>query len=155
MADRAPILFPPPLALIGLVLAAWGLGRAVPLGILPAAPSVLRWIIGLPLIAIALVITFAAIGGFARARTPVNPYKAPQKIVSTGIYRYTRNPMYLGMVMISAGLTLLVPLDWGLLTTPLLWAALHYGVILREEPYLEDRFGAEYRALLANTRRWI
>lgn len=83
------------------------------------------------------------------------PWKAPRALVLAGPYRFTRNPMYLGFLLIQAGigcarqnalyLVLLVPS----------WALLHWGVVLREERFLLRKFGAPYQQLLATTRRWL
>ena len=76
-------------------------------------------------------------------------------VVETGPYRFTRNPMYLGMVIIQIGLCLTFSLDWLIFLTPILWAALHFGVVLREEAYLEAKFGAPYQHFKGRTRRWL
>ena len=59
------------------------------------------------------------------------------------------------MVLFNLGLALMFSLDWGLPLVALLWAALHWGVVLREEAYLTQKFGAKYEALLKTTRRWL
>jgi protein-S-isoprenylcysteine O-methyltransferase Ste14 len=58
-------------------------------------------------------------------------------------------------VLILAGLSLVFSLDWGLILVPVLALVLHYGVIIREEAYLTDKFGEAYRGFLTRTRRWI
>ncbi len=63
--------------------------------------------------------------------------------------------MYLGMVLMTLGIGLVASLDWAVILAPLLWALLHFGVVLREETYLRAKFGAPYEAWLARTRRWI
>ncbi len=63
--------------------------------------------------------------------------------------------MYLGMILFQIGIALAFSLDWALLIAPLLWAALHFGVVLREERYLSERFGEEYTRFVSQTRRWI
>jgi protein-S-isoprenylcysteine O-methyltransferase Ste14 len=92
---------------------------------------------------------------FRRAGTNVNPFQPALKIVSNGPYRFTRNPMYLGMVVFMVGFSLLLSLEWGLILTPVLWLAFDQLVVVREEAYLDRKFGQPYRELLARTRRWL
>ena len=76
-------------------------------------------------------------------------------LVRDGPYRFTRNPMYAGMVLMLVALGLLFSVDYTLPIAPLLWLVLHVGVVLREETYLIGKFGARYQSYLDETRRWI
>jgi protein-S-isoprenylcysteine O-methyltransferase Ste14 len=84
------------------------------------------------------------IAAFLRAGTPVDPRQAPTSLVTTGPYRLTRNPGYLALAMVSAGIALVSGALWPLLTLVPTLVVIDRGVIAREERYLERRFGDEY-----------
>lgn len=151
MADRPNIIAPPPALPLGLLLLAAGLEWAFPLGLLPAAGTWIGWVIA----AAGIALNIAAARAFLAARTHINPYRPALVVVTSGPFRLTRNPMYLGFLVFTCGLALALSLDWAIVGLPVLAAALHYGVVLREEAYLTEKFGDEYRALLTRTRRWI
>ncbi len=116
-------------------------GVALPIGIALAlaAPSLAIW---------ALLV-------MKKAGTNVNPSAPALTIVRDGPYRFTRNPMYLALCVLQVGLSFLLN-DWlALLFVIPLALVLHYGVILREERYLEAKFGEQYLALKREVRRWI
>jgi len=90
-----------------------------------------------------------------RAGTNVRPDQPSLHLVTDGPFRYSRNPLYLATLGLYGGVTLLVDAVWpALLLVPLL-AVLRWGVIAREERYLEAKFGDEYRAYKARVRRWL
>ena len=153
--DRPRIAVIPPLALLVAVAAAFALEWALPLKFLPPYPWPLGLIVGIPLIAASVIVNFAGARAFLSAGTPINPYKTSTTIVRSGAYRFTRNPMYLGMIGFLAALGLIFSVDWALISTPVLWAVFHWGVVLREEAYLTQKFGTEYAAFLVQTRRWL
>jgi protein-S-isoprenylcysteine O-methyltransferase Ste14 len=76
-------------------------------------------------------------------------------LVTSGPYRLTRNPMYLGMAFLYAGLALSFGVTWSLAFLPLVLLAVDRLAILREEHYLEAKFGEEYRRYKARVRRWL
>jgi protein-S-isoprenylcysteine O-methyltransferase Ste14 len=89
------------------------------------------------------------------AGTHANPAKPALLIVRSGPYRFTRNPMYLALCLVQAGIGFLLN-DWiTLLFVVPLALVLHFGVILPEERYLEAKFGEQYLALKRKVRRWI
>ncbi len=90
-----------------------------------------------------------------RAGTPTNPYKPSSGIVTEGPFRYTRNPAYLSMTMVYAGVAFLARAPWALALLPVALGVIRRGVIEREERYLERKFGAEYVSYKARVRRWI
>ena len=148
------ILFPP--AILALVLgAALLLGWAIPVAVLPAALTGTALILGLPVCCLAAAIALSGIVAFRRAGTNVEPHKPSLVLVRDGPYRFTRNPMYLGLVLMLLGLSLVFSLDWGVPLAPVLWLVLHHGVVLREEAYLTAKFGDPYREYLDRTRRWL
>ncbi len=153
--DTAEIAFLPPLGLLVALGLAVLLEWLLPLPFLPGPPTPVMIAAGaaLGLGGFGLAASGAYI--FRRAETNVDPRRPALALVEAGPFRFTRNPMYLGMVALILGLALAFSLDWGLAIAPALWAALHFGVVRREERYLAAKFGQPYRDFLARTRRWL
>ena len=93
--------------------------------------------------------------GFIKAGTNPEPWKKDTQLVTSGLYRFTRNPMYLGMVMVQLGIALFALNIGALASVPLAVLLVNRFVIAREEPHLVATFGEEYRAYCARVRRWI
>ena len=109
--------------------------------------------IGMALLAVALAIWANRV--MKAAGTNVRPDMPTLTIVRTGPYRFTRNPMYLSLCLAQVAIAFVVD-DWiALLLVIPLALILHFGVVLREERYLEAKFGAQYLALKTEVRRWI
>ena len=110
---------------------------------------------GLALVALGLVMNLWASNSFQAARTTIKPFETPKALVTRGIYRYTRNPMYLGMLLILIGLWLsLGTLSPGLAVPPLVWV-IRTRFIGPEEKQLEEVFGEGFRTYCSAVRRWI
>lgn len=90
-----------------------------------------------------------------RASTAVNPSLPTTAIVSGGVFGLSRNPIYLSFTLLYCGIALLFNGLWAFLFLPPLIAVVHTGVIMREENYLEQKFGDEYLRYKARVRRWI
>ncbi|MDZ4382300.1 MAG: isoprenylcysteine carboxylmethyltransferase family protein [Parvibaculum sp.] len=97
----------------------------------------------------------ASIRNFSGAATPVQGTKPTTALVTTGIHGLSRNPIYLGMLLIYGGIGLAVRSPWILLLVLPLAVLIRYGVVTREEAYLERRFGDVYRDYKARVRRWL
>jgi protein-S-isoprenylcysteine O-methyltransferase Ste14 len=107
-----------------------------------------------------LVVVFAAWNGWAlwtmaRHRTALLPGGATTTVISTGPFARSRNPLYVGLLVLSAGLALLAASAWALVALPVEWALLQWGAVLPEERYLSAKFGPEYAGYLARVRRWV
>ncbi|MDE2385174.1 MAG: isoprenylcysteine carboxylmethyltransferase family protein [Alphaproteobacteria bacterium] len=113
-----------------------------------------RWL-GALLFAGGIVMGLAAIGLFRKMGTTVDPTGRASALADRGIYRFTRNPMYLGATLAYLGLGLWFGNGWLLLLTPIMALGLHHLAILREEAWLSARFGPAYVAYCARVRRWI
>ena len=155
---RGPgVVVPPPFIFVAGFLVGWLLdARLGPLGpsIIPEARTIVDLIGGL-LVGIGLGLALSGIRTFRRAKTSVIPNRDASLLVITGPYRYTRNPMYVGLTTIYVGAALVLSLDWSLLTLPIvLWALSRY-VIRREERYLTSAFGDQYRQYQQTVRRWL
>jgi protein-S-isoprenylcysteine O-methyltransferase Ste14 len=109
---------------------------------------------GLMLLA-GLALMVAGIRNFLRAKTPVPTVEPTRVLVTTGIHARSRNPIYLGMFLIYGGIAVLVRSPWALVFFVPLALAVRYGVVAREEAYLDQRFGDEYREYTARVRRWL
>lgn len=147
----AGIVAPPPLIfgiplIVGVLLDRWH-----PLPFL--APQLAPWI-GIPF-CVGFLVGLLAIAAFRRASTSANPWRPSTALVTGGPFRFTRNPMYLGMLLLYVGVTCWVNTLWPVAFLPFVLALMHFGVITREEAYLETLFGAEYRDYRARVRRWI
>ena len=90
-----------------------------------------------------------------QADTPTSPYKPVERIATDGPFRYSRNPGYLSMAMIYAGIGSLANALWAILLLPAALLVIRRGVIEREERYLERKFGEEYLRYKARVGRWI
>lgn len=115
-----------------------------------------RWL-GLPLVALGLALDIHSLLAFKRRQTTPNPFR-PEKatqLVSEGAYRFTRNPMYLGMALILSGWSLLRASLSGLAVVPAFIWTLTQVQIMPEEKRLAQNFGEPYRAYLKRVRRWL
>lgn len=147
-------IYPPYLSLAAPCLAV-ALEWALPVVFLPGMGAGWLMFVGLSLMLMAGSLALWGVRSFKAAGTNVDPHKPATAFVRVGPYRFTRNPMYLGMVLLQFGLALTFSLDWALLGGFLLWLALDRLVVRAEEAYLLERFGGAYADYLAQTRRWI
>jgi len=115
----------------------------------------LRLRTGAVLIALGLIVSATVVWTFRKSRTPVSPNRPTKGIVRAGVYRYSRNPDYLGQMMIYLGVAVAKGSWWPFLLLPLLLVAIQLGVVRREERYLEAKFGQEYRDYKAQVPRWL
>lgn len=152
--DHPGVIAPPPLIFAAFLAAGLALDFfvvRVPTGV-PALP---RYVVAALIAAAALTLGFNALFGFRRAGTSPEPWRPTTAIVTRGAYRITRNPMYAGMAMLYLAAAIacdsVVVLVLGL---PLL-LVIRYGVIAREERYLEAKFGEDYRRYKESVRRWL
>lgn len=145
---------PPPVYLLAFAGMMWAVNTGLPLFHLILSP----WNkLGLVLIVAAVVVDFWSLGLFFRAHTTFNPLhpERTQTLVTVGTYRYTRNPMYVGMLIILSG--------WGIwlgslspfLFLPLFMLVLTVQQIIPEEKILEQTFGGAYLDYKARVARWL
>ncbi len=111
--------------------------------------------IGASLAAIGLVVGFFAFREMLRARTHIDPSKPATALVTAGPFRFSRNPLYLSTTLLYIGAALSFRVLAALVVLPVALVVLHFGVIRREERYLEGKFGEEYRVYRARVRRWF
>lgn len=153
--DKPGVIAPPPL----LALAAVVLGLLLD-GLFPAyvlavlLPHGEHRLIGAVLIVAGLALAIPAVLAFRRAGTHAEPWKPATVLVTDGIFRFLRNPMYVALLLLVAGLAILTASDWMLVMTIVLGFVLHVGVVKREEGYLEAKFGAAYRRYCESVPRY-
>jgi len=151
-AESAGVVFPPPLVYLGGLALGWLIGYFVPLRLIP---DQYRWPIGLPLLLLWLIVWIAALPQFRAARTPISTRKPLTALITSGIYRYTRNPIYVGMTLFYLGIAIIAGLGWSLVLAVPIAFVVEFGVVRREEAYLERRFGEQYLAYKQHVRRWL
>jgi protein-S-isoprenylcysteine O-methyltransferase Ste14 len=113
-----------------------------------------RVVIAVILIGAGAALAIPALRGFRSAGTHVEPWKASTVLVTGGIFGRLRNPMYVGLTLLLAGLSIFLASDWMLVMTIVFMPVIHFGVVKREERYLEAKFGDAYRAYKASVPRY-
>jgi protein-S-isoprenylcysteine O-methyltransferase Ste14 len=150
--DSAGVRVPPPFTFLGGLAIGFGLEALLPGS---SAPGVVQWVGGGLALLAGIALQSSFIVAFTRRGTAVEPWRPTTAIVTTGPYRLTRNPAYLGMACIYVGIALLSDALWVLAPLPLVLLVIDRTVIAREERYLERKFGAEYTDYRRRVRRWI
>jgi protein-S-isoprenylcysteine O-methyltransferase Ste14 len=150
--DVAGVIAPPPLIYVAALLLGLGLNALLPS---PDSAGTVVVVVGIVLIVAGSALALSFVGAFRRAGTAIDPYRRSDHLVTSGPYRLSRNPGYLGMALVYAGIVALVAAPWAYLTLAIALVVMDRGVIAREERYLERRFGDDYRRYKARTRRWI
>lgn len=145
---------PPPLValLVGTIM--WGLAQLPPQW---NVPSIIRYVV-FP-IPIVMGLAFAVSGfiAFRRVRTTIDPMHPGKTtaLVDTGIYGFTRNPMYVGLLFLLLGWTIFLDSPWALIGPLVFIAWINYLQIIPEERILTQLFGESYRQYQARVRRWL
>jgi protein-S-isoprenylcysteine O-methyltransferase Ste14 len=150
-SDPRKFPFPPGIPLAGWLLG-WGLGALWPIHL--SWPIWTRWI-GCFLFVAPWFIAIWAFRTFQRQNTSVDPLGKVTTIVAEGPFRYTRNPMYLTLLLVYIGGILLFHVAWSAILLLPVFLALRYGVIAREERHLQTIFGEEYNEYCRRVRRWL
>lgn len=152
--DTPDVIAPPPLLLLASLIIGFAVSVAAPVGLFAGLPVAARYGAGGALCAAAIALALLAVGRFGAAKTPVNPYHPPTALVTTGVFAHARNPMYVSFYVLSLGLAIAFAADGLVLTTLILAVTIHYGVVVREEKFLEKKFGDEYRRYKAKVPRY-
>jgi protein-S-isoprenylcysteine O-methyltransferase Ste14 len=155
MDDNAGVIAPPPLLALGVILLGPLLDWLAPAYLLSLMLSLTeRIIFPIILIGAGALMGFAAIKAFRAAGTRIEPWKPSTAIVTTGVFSWMRNPMYVGGALMLAGLSVALASDWMLALTFLLMPLMHYGVVKREERYLLAKFGEPYLHYMSQVSRY-
>jgi protein-S-isoprenylcysteine O-methyltransferase Ste14 len=151
----AGVIARPPLLFLAALFVGLALDYLLPSPFALPEANLLLWIIAGSLILIGLALFAAGIRNFLLAGTPVPTNEPTRALATTGIHGWTRNPIYLGMFLIYGGAGVAARSPWILILTLPLAITIRYGVVAREEAYLERRFGDAYREYKARVRRWL
>jgi protein-S-isoprenylcysteine O-methyltransferase Ste14 len=151
-SDRPAVIAPPPLVYAGGFALVLGLHWLWPMPI--ADYAAVRWT-GVAALGAGIALNAWGAHSMIRARTPINPYHPVKTIVSSGAFRISRNPLYVGLHVVFLGLSLLLNSVWGLVVLVPVLLVVHHGVILPEEQYLESRFGEPYRRYRERVGRYF
>ena len=152
-ADSAQVVIHPPLAWGLALIAGLALNWLVPLPFLPADLPV-GWL-GAVVFVLALALGVSAVLTMTKAGSNVPTNRPTTTIVENGPYRFTRNPIYLGMFLGQIGLAIAFNSLWLLMMLVPFAFVIHYGVVAREEAYLGRKFGDAYRGYCSRVRRWL
>lgn len=150
--DRPDIVAPPPLLYLAALVLVFALQWSWPLPILNLAVTAwLGWVV----LVLGLALNLWGAWSMKRARTPINPYRSVESIVTAGAFRVSRNPLYVGLDLVLLGVTLMLDSLWGIVVLLVVLVVMHFGVILPEERYLEEKFGDPYRRYREAVRRYL
>ena len=150
----AGVIARPPLLFLGALLLGIAADRLLPSPFAVPGWGV-RWIVASSLILVGVALALAAIRNFSRVATPVPTNMPTRALVTTGIHGWTRNPIYVGFFLVYLGIGVAARSAWVLILVLPLAITIRYGVVAREEAYLERRFGDAYRDYKTRVRRWL
>lgn len=154
MKDNARVIALPPIIFAAHLALGLLLHWFSPISAIPAPKQVL-WAVGSIIAIISGILALSARSAMKQADTAIDPREATTRIVSDGVFRISRNPMYLSLVLLLLGIAVGLNSVWLLLVCPPFVLVIHYGVVLREEHYLENKFEDSYRQYKERVRRWI
>ena len=150
--DTPNVIAPPPIVFFAPLALGIGLNYFAPLSFVP--PS-LRLVLAALFSAPGMFLGAWALIDFVRHRTSPEPWHPTRALITDGVFRFTRNPIYVAYTLIYVGVALALDSVWALAFLPFVLIVVQRGIIAREEKYLESKFGDEYRAYQARVRRWI
>jgi protein-S-isoprenylcysteine O-methyltransferase Ste14 len=157
--DIAGVAVRPPLLFVGALILGLALDRFLPLGplaeLFAQTSTAARLAVGFLLLLAGTGLMVSAMRGFGRAGTPVPTWQPTTALVTTGPYRFSRNPIYLALTLLYLGLCVVLSGGWSILLLIPVLIVLQFGVIRREELYLEHKFGEPYLAYKRQVRRWF
>jgi protein-S-isoprenylcysteine O-methyltransferase Ste14 len=152
--DRPNVIVFPPVILATTVALACLLQWLAPLGPLGGLDQTGRVLIGAVIILAGVCLAAAGRRLLVRLGTNVSPMQPTTALATSGVYRWTRNPLYTGGTLVMLGLALVFAIDWLVLLILPSLLVLHFGVVTREEQYLEQKFGDRYRQYKASVARY-
>lgn len=151
-ADSPGVMAPPPVLYLGAVVSGLCIQFFDPIHLFQGWLSIG---IGILLIIGSSIVILWGIRTMKHAGTNVNPERPATAIVQTGPFRFSRNPLYISMSILQLGLATALSSFWLVATLVIVLFIMTWGVILREERYLEKKFGQEYMDYKLRVRRWL
>ena len=151
----AGVIARPPLLYVAALLLGLAADHVLPLAFAVPKAGLVHWTLAGLLIVVGLALIAAGIRDFSRGGTPVPTNQPTRALVTTGIHRWSRNPIYVGMFLIYDGIGVAARSPWTVILTLPLAITIRYGVVAREEAYLERRFRDAYRDYKSGVRRWL
>ena len=155
MLQNPGVRFPPPTLFVLGIGCGWLLNRIAPLPIGLVLATPIRLAAGWGIVVVGVALLAWAMSTFLRARTAIYPTQPARQIVGNGPYRFSRNPMYLGLALMMTGIGLVANNIWILMLVPVILFAVTKLVIRREEAYLSQAFGESYVRYQGHVRRWL
>ena len=152
--DTAGVIVPPPLIPVLVLIVGVALSFLIPLPLLGHIPLTVKVLFGTINFVVGAAMITDANHVYRSIGTPAAPSQPTLALATTGVFKWTRNPMYVGGCLALAGIAIGFALDWVLVCLILSLPLVHYGIVLREEHYLERRFGEEYRRYTENVPRY-
>ena len=154
--DHAAVKFPPPIVGILTIVLGYILGRFIPImdDFLVPAPA-RYWVGGTICVLAILVFAVWPIRLFRKIEQDPKPWTTTPALVVTGPYTFTRNPMYVMMLLVCFGFSIILDEAWVFVLTPICGLTIYLIAIRHEEAYLEQKFGDSYRQYKQKVRRWI
>lgn len=152
--DHAKLLAPPPVIFGVVLVAGFLVQKFFPLAIVSDAGALLK-VLAAGLFVMAGIIMVTTTRLMLRKKTDPRPDRPTTTLVTEGLFRYSRNPLYLSLVMVFAGIAVYANSLWLAFLTPVFWMGLERAAVLREESYLEGKFGDEYLRYKTSVRRWL
>lgn len=146
------VKFPPPVIFLLLIFAGAGLDYTWPVGL--GVPDSFE-VLGIAMVLFGLAVAILVSGTFKRESTAIEPWKPTTKIVTTGFYSFSRNPIYVGFCLFNIGIGISSDSFWIFISFIPAALLVYWIAIAKEEAYLEEKFGEEYIAYKNRVRRWI
>ncbi len=146
---------PPPLLYLGGFGIGWLIDRILPLSIVSDNLKSVEVVIGGTLIVTGLFIMITGLYTFKKAHTSITPNLKTKQLITTGPYRFSRNPLYTGWAVTYIGVLLVMNIIWCIFTLAIIMVIFNKVIIPREEEYLRNEFGESYLLYSKQVRRWL
>jgi len=146
------VKFPPPLIFLGLLLAGSGLHQILPVGL-----GIPQWskVIGSALILSGMFSLLLLLTAYLRSKTSIEPWKPTAHIITTGLYAWSRNPIYVSFCLVTIGIGFFLDSLWVVLSFLPSAVIVYCTAIKKEEAYLEGKFSEQYLRYKRKVRRWL
>lgn len=150
---RKPGRLVPPVYLLLTIAATAALHYALPISDLLRSSA--ADLVGIAIIALGIITSAVGAGTFNKAGTAVRPFEPATTLVTSGLYRYSRNPMYVGLLLVAFGTSIIFGTASAFAPPVILFFVLRSLFVLPEEQFLEETFGESYRRYKEQVRRWL